>query len=326
MLEGGPWCFFRLLPGRSPLKAVSPVPAPAHGLSLLDYLAGRFTYLSREQWLELLTQGRVSVNGLPGSAEQGLARGDLVGCELPEYTPPEVNFDYAIVHQDPWLLAVAKPPGLRVHSGGKFAQANLVYHLRRLHQPPFPEADLVNRLDADTSGLVLLARDKAVLADLMQQFADGRVEKQYLALVAGLPRPGSGLIDLPIGPVPGALVPRFQVDRQYGKPARTHYRTLQTLSGGTSLLELRPETGRTHQLRVHLAALGHPILGDLLYTLDDAAYLARRRTPAPEAPPVRQLLHSHRLTVRHPIHRTPLTLTAPLPADMAQIIHSGTTA
>lgn len=304
------------------MNVASKVPAAFHGVSVLDYLTRRFTYLPQDAWQQLLAAGKITCGGERCDGARIVAQGEVIGCELPEHTAPVVNLDYAIVYEDDWLLAVNKPPGLRVHSGGKFVQANLVYHLRHVRQPACPSVDLVNRLDANTSGLVLLAKDKAVLSALVQQFKEGTVTKRYLAVVSGRPAPAAGTIDLPIGPVAQALVPRFAIDREQGKAAVTHYRTLHSIGDDYTLLALTPATGRTHQLRVHLAAIGHPIAGDALYTMSDADYLAYRTNPPPPEILQRQALHSHQLQFLHPVAKTTLTLTAPLAADIERFIAS----
>lgn len=302
------------------MNVSSKVPASFDGVSVPEYLATRFTYLPEATWRELVDEGRISCNGVICEGTRRVAHGDIVRCDLPHFDAPAVNLDYKVVYEDEWLLGIDKPAGLRVHSNGKFVTANLIYHLRHVHRPPYPEANLVNRLDADTSGLVLLARDKTVLGHLMGQFAAGLVDKRYLAVVAGGPTPASGTIGLPIGPVKEARVPRHGVDRTAGKTAVTHYQTVRKLSDTFTLLELHPETGRTHQLRVHLAAIGHPIAGDALYTMNDDDYLDWRRTPQPHAILQRQALHCHQLRFLHPIDRTTCTLTAPLATDIEQFI------
>jgi RluA family pseudouridine synthase len=304
------------------MKVAAKVPAAYHGAALCDYLAGRFTYLGKTEWQELIAEGKVTCAGERCDGERLVRQGEEIACELPAHEPPQVNYAYRIVYEDEWLLAVDKPPGLRVHSGGKFVHANLIYHLRHLRQPPYPAVDLVNRLDADTSGLVLLAKEKAVLNALMAQFRAGTVVKRYLAVVTGRPAPDDGTIDLPLGPVENALVPRFAVDRAQGKAAVSHYRTLRPLGSAYTLLALTPETGRTHQLRVHLAAIGHPLLGDALYTMSDADYLAHRLQPPPSEILSRQALHSHQLQFLHPVEKKILTLTAPLAADIEGFIAS----
>lgn len=298
----------------------SKVPESCSEMSVTAYLAARFTYLSERVWSDLVQEGRISCNGRCCEVTTIVHPGDSVSCQLPDFKAPVVNFDYSIVYEDEWLLAINKPPGLRVHSSGKFINANLMYHLRHLHQPPYPETNLINRLDADTSGLVLLARDKVVLSQLMRQFAEGQVVKEYLAVVTGRPSPAQGTINLPIGQVQDARVPRFGVDSSQGKEAVTHYRTLRHLTEHFTLLELKPETGRTHQLRVHMAAIGHPIAGDALYTMNDNDYLDWRLNPNKQTPLQGQALHSHRLQFVHPVGQTPCTLIAPLAPDMAQFI------
>jgi RluA family pseudouridine synthase len=304
------------------MNVSSKVPVPFNGLSVLEYLATRFAYLPEATWSQFIRDGRISCQGVLLDVTCPVARGDTIRCELPDFEAPVVNLDYTVVYEDEWLLGINKPAGLRVHSGGKFVNANLIYHLRHVHEPPYPAANLVNRLDADTSGLVLLARDKSILTQLMRQFADGSVDKRYLAVVAGRPTPADGTIDLPLGPVKDARVPRFGVDRSEGKSAVTHYKTVRELSRDFTLLELHPETGRTHQLRVHLAAIGHPIAGDALYTMNDDDYLRFRRSPQPQSILQRQALHSHQLRFFHPRHQTTCTLTAPLATDIEEFIGS----
>ena len=306
------------------MNVSSKVPAAFNGVSVLEYLATRFTYLPEVTWRQLIKDGRILCNGVNCVGITVVTYGDSIRCDLPDFDPPAVNLDYAIAYQDEWLLGINKPAGLRVHSRGKFVNANLIYHLRHVHLPAYPEVDLVHRLDADTSGLVLLARDKAVLTHLVKQFADGLVEKRYLAVVEGCPTPANGSICLPIGPVKDARVPRYGIDRSEGKMALTHYRTVFNLSARHSLLELHPETGRTHQLRVHLAAMGHPIAGDALYTMTDDDYFEHRRNPPPQVGLQRQALHSHQLQFLHPVHQTTCTLTAPLAADIEQFIEDVT--
>ena len=302
------------------MKVSSKVPAAFTGARLVDYLATRFTYLPETAWRELVEEGKVSCNGVTCDGSTSVSHGDVVNCMLPAFEAPAVNLDYSVVFQDEWLLGVDKPAGLRVHSGGRFATANLTYHLRHQHSPPFPEVNPVNRLDSDTSGLVLLARTPEVLRQLMGQFAEGSVEKRYLAVVSGRPSPPHGIINLPIGPVQQAKVPRFRVDPLNGKQSTTRYRTIGDLPGGLSLMELCPATGRTHQLRVHLAAIGNPITGDALYTMDDDDYLDWRRHSTEQAGMVRQALHCYQMSFFHPARRTRLTLTAPLAPDMVRLI------
>lgn len=307
------------------MRVSSAVPANFSDMPLIGYLAARFTYLSQEDWINLVKQGKVQCNDIVCQTTTCVTQGDVITCELPEFTAPSVNLDYTLVYADRWLLGINKPGNLRVHSQGKFVTANLIYHLRYQHEPPYPEAQLVNRLDAGTSGIVVVARDEEARRQLGQQFSEQLVTKEYLAVVVGIPSQEKGVIDLPIIKIKGTDVKhRYGVARDGGgKTAVSHYECITPLGSQHALLRLYPKTGRTHQLRVHLAAIGHPIVGDALYTMDDAAFLAwcTQRTPTPSMHGLaRQALHCCRTSFIHPITYTPCTIEAPLPDDMQQLI------
>lgn len=302
----------------------SKVTAVYKNSQLLDYLAQRFTYRSQAEWGQLITDGRVSVNGRVASSTDPLRQGDRVACQLPdEPLPDKFDFNYTIVYEDAWLLAVNKPGNLLVHDKGRFAQANLIYHLRQRHQPPYPEARLVNRLDRMTSGVILAARDSDTLRQMQQCFIDQQVEKEYLAVVHGVPAVAHGRIDLPIGrlaSLPGVY--RFGID-ETGKTAVTNYQTVQTFADQFALLRLQPKTGRTHQLRVHLQAIGHPIVGDALYALSDEAYLhwSQGELPFAEGLIARQALHCAQMQFQHPHQQRPCVVEAPLPSDIKSLLY-----
>ncbi|HFE65949.1 MAG TPA: RluA family pseudouridine synthase [Chloroflexi bacterium] len=305
------------------MRVSSKVPAQFKQTAVLDYLTTRFTYRSREEWADLLAEGRVRGNGRILTPDDAITQGDVIACDLPDTTPPPANFDYQIIYEDEWLLGINKPADLRVHAKRRYAQANLIYHLRRLRQPPYPEATLINRLDKDTSGIILIARDGETLRLMQQLFREKAVAKEYLAVVHGVPDPPAGTIDQPIGrmdSLPGVY--RYGVTAE-GKTAVTRYETKQTFTIRNTqyaILKLQPQTGRTHQLRVHLTALGHPIVGDRLYAMSDAAYLdwCAHKTPHPLIQ--RQALHSAAVQFIHPRTQQPLCLTAPLPADIQSLI------
>ncbi|MFO7681304.1 MAG: RluA family pseudouridine synthase [Chloroflexota bacterium] len=301
----------------------SKVPAGFKNALLVDYLAARFSYFPAQTWAGLVENGRLSHNNRPCTLETRVRQGDLVTYHMPDPAPPE-NMDAPILYEDDWLLGVAKPAGLRMHSQGKFVTENLIYYLRYQHEPPYLEADLVNRLDTYTSGVVVLAKDKETLRQLSASFAAGQVEKTYLAVVDGQPEPAGGVIDLPLGGVAGTKTARQQVLRDGGgKTAVTHYHTLETLGPSHALLQLRPQTGRTHQLRVHLAAIGHPIVGDALYQMSDEDYLhwVQNGRSSSQMPLLqRQALHCAATQFIHPVTGKQCALEAPLPADMVDLI------
>jgi tRNA pseudouridine32 synthase / 23S rRNA pseudouridine746 synthase len=205
-----------------------------------------------------------------------------------------------VIHRDPDMLILDKPSGLPVHAGTKIQQ-----HLEELLDAASFGLDevprLAHRLDKDTSGCLVLGCNGDALAALGRLFRLGRVEKVYWAVVAGVPRDPAGRIDLPLLKVAGATGALMVADAA-GKPAVTDYR-VRAASGDLAWLELRPRTGRTHQLRAHCAALGHPILGDPIYG-------PLRPAPCP--------LHLHARSLRVPLRDTepPVAATAPLPAHM----------
>ncbi|MBK7897211.1 MAG: RluA family pseudouridine synthase [Anaerolineaceae bacterium] len=295
----------------------SKVTAVFHQKPLLHYLAGRFTYQTAETWQARIEAGEVSCNGRSATPNQIVRQGDVIACDLPEPPLPDVNLDYEIVYEDTWLLAVNKPGNLKVHGHGRFIQANLVYQLRHSHTPPYPEATLINRLDRDTSGIVLLARDADTLRAVQGQFAERTVQKTYLAVVHGLPDWQTREVDLPIGRLPSAEgVYRYGMTED-GKPAQTLVELVTAFPQNHALVRLTPKTGRTHQLRVHLAALGHPIVGDRLYTLSDADYLAWcAEKPSDNAHLTRHALHCAETTIWHPHEERPFTFHAPLAPDI----------
>ena len=270
--------------------------------TVLDYLSNRFTYLSPAQWRQLLAEGRVRVDGhLAGPTTDAVA-GAIISSTLP--APSATIPAYNVVYEDQWLLAVNKPAGLRVHGRGPFMRANLIYHLR---QHGYPDATLVNRLDSDTSGIVILARKATFLPDLQAQFSRQEVEKQYLAWVHGQP-PLSGSISHSLRDVPGGDERRRYVRPDpAGRAARTDFQLVQQ-QDQYALLHLWPRTGRTHQIRAHLAAIGHPVVGDWQYGRQaDRAALGLNR----------HLLHCRQTSFRHPWLASPLTLDVSPPADFA---------
>ena len=301
----------------------SKVTAVFHKKSLLDYLAGRFTYQTRDVWQTRIEAGDVTCNGRSTTPNQIVRQGDVVACDLPDPPMPDANLNYEIVHEDAWLLAVNKPGNLKVHGHGRFIQANLIYQLRHAHMPPYPDATLINRLDRDTSGIVLLARDTDTLRTVQAQFAARTVEKTYLAVVHGIPTWQNHEVDLPIGRLPSAEgVYRYGL-KEAGKSAQTRMALVRPFSPNHSLIRLTPKTGRTHQLRVHLAALGHPIVGDRLYTMNDADYLAWCEDKVSDETPLpRHALHCAATTIWHPHLERPFTAAAPLAPDILAFLQT----
>jgi 23S rRNA pseudouridine1911/1915/1917 synthase len=229
--------------------------------------------------------------------------------------------DLPVLARGEGWLAVDKPAGIPVHPVNRVRENSLIRLLRR--QEGVESLRLVHRLDRETTGVLLIAATPAAARALALAFERGQVDKQYLALVAGDVELEDGAIDLPIGDRAGRKV-FVRREAGSGAPARTRWRVERRFPGRT-LLRLFPETGRRHQLRVHLAALGHPILGDILYGRPDRDYLdmvrGTRDARREEGAPLRQLLHCARLTFPDPVDGRPRTVAAPLPADFVQAIH-----
>ncbi|MDR2591492.1 MAG: RluA family pseudouridine synthase [Chitinispirillales bacterium] len=275
-----------------------------------DYLADRFTYHNKDEWAELIREGRVFANDARCDEESLVAAGDTIAYEPREFEEPEANLSYSIIYEDDWTLCVDKPANLLVHRAGKSFRNNLVYQLRHVNTPHYPNCHPVHRLDRDTSGTVLFAKDAEQGAVFGNLFRDNSVVKRYAAVVRGYPdieTPFS--IDKPIAPdrsaTPGSAPCRFKADES-GKPACTVIEAAKRFNNGYSLLTVRPMTGRTHQIRVHLASIGFPIAGDLIYGGDDGIK--------------RQALHCESLSFIHPYTNTECTITAPLPEDIRDFI------
>ena len=268
-----------------------------------------------------LTSGHIWLNGVLGSAGDNVHIGDTVEYQIDVIEPP-VDFSYDIVHSDDDILVVSKSGNIPVHASGQYVRHTLV---ARLREDLGEKLDLAHRLDRETSGLVVLSRNVETSRALGEAFSEGRVEKRYAAVVRGSPDRDEFTVDAPLRKI-GKQHPiaRMVVDVSTGKRARTVVRVLERLNGVT-VVEARPHTGRTNQVRVHLEVSGHPIVGDKVYGLP--ADLLRSRVANPDDPGVlshlglpRHALHSAGLRFEHPRTGVPIALSADLPADMAAFI------
>lgn len=273
------------------------------------FVAARTEGLSRSRVQSLLASGDILHNGAPARAAEKLRTGDRLLVRVPDPVPVAdlqgEDIPLRILHEDADLLVLDKPAGLVVHPGagndtGTLVHA-LLHHCRDLSGIGGVERPgIVHRLDKETSGCLVVAKNDASHHALAAQFANRTTEKTYLAIVEGSPRRDSGEINAPIDrhAVNRQKMTVARVDR--GREALTLYRVL-LRENGLALVECRPRTGRTHQIRVHLKHLGHPIAGDPVY--------GRRGRFE------RHLLHAWRLSFAHPRSAERLTFTAPVPAD-----------
>jgi len=277
------------------------------------FIAERFPDLSRSQVRKLIGEGDVLVDGQPAKASYLPEAGDVITLRVPsrEVGPPRPEaMALDIVYEDDHLLVVNKPTGLVVHPSRGHPAGTLVNALLA-HRPSIADADLdpqrpgiVHRLDRDTSGLLVVAADRRTQQQLQAAFKSRAVEKTYLVLVHGRLEPERGAIEAPIGRDP-AHRQRMAVLREGGRYARTEYRVREYL-GRYTYLEADLLTGRTHQLRVHLSAIGYPVAGDRIY--------GRRRTGGD---PDRQFLHAWRLAFDHPATGERMEFHADLAEDLA---------
>jgi 23S rRNA pseudouridine1911/1915/1917 synthase len=297
-------------------------PPDMAGQRLDQVLATLLPDYSRSRLQAWIREGRVTVDGAPLAASVRLRGGEEIGVRLPDErtdAPPAAEpIALDIVHEDADLLVVNKPAGLVVHPGAGVAAGTLMNAL--LHHDPrladVPRAGIVHRLDKDTTGLLLVARTLPAHKRLVELLAEREVHREYVALVQGQIIAG-GTVDAPIG--------RHRTDRTRmavsagGREAVTHYRVAQRFSHHT-LLRVMLETGRTHQIRVHLASIGHAVVGDPTYARLRLPRGASAECQAALSAFHRQALHAAHLELPHPVSDEPLAFDAPLPADMAQLI------
>lgn len=277
-------------------------------------LAVHLPDLSRSLLQHLIRSGNVTVNDRPSKPAYRVEFGDRIVARLPvqgkETIEPEA-IPLRIVYEDEYLLAVDKPAGMVVHPAAGHASGTLVNGLLAycpaLAEVEGPErAGVVHRLDRETSGLILVAKDPQTLAALQRQFKQRLVRKTYVALVEGRVQPREALIEVPVGRDPRQR--KRMVATHTGRPAVTQYRVVETFRDHT-LLEVRPHTGRTHQVRVHLAWLGHPVVGDRVYGSRRQALLHDRH-----------FLHARDLAFTHPKTGQALSLTAEMPPELSALL------
>jgi 23S rRNA pseudouridine1911/1915/1917 synthase len=278
------------------------------------YVAQQVPSLSRSRIKQLIVDGFLRVNGGVVKPSHRLEEGDEVELRIPPLEEVQLvpqNIPLRIVYEDEDLAVVDKPADLVVHPAPGHERGTLANALvARYPDLPVDEAGrpgIVHRLDKDTSGLMLVAKNEGVRRDLQAQFKRGEVHKVYLALVEGKVEPADGVIDAPLGRDPRDRK-RMAVVRSGGRQAVTEYHVLEHL-GDFTLLEVRPQTGRTHQVRVHLAFIRHPVVGDKTYG-------HRKQRLDVE----RQFLHAHRLGFRLPASGERLELVSELPDDLAAVL------
>ncbi len=292
------------------------MPAECAGWRLDAALARLFPQHSRSRLQAWLKAGLIRVDGAAAAAKCKVHGGEVVEfAAAPALAATEdaaEDIALAIVHEDDEIIVIDKPAGLVVHPGNGQPSGTLLNAL--LHHVPslagIPRAGIVHRLDKDTSGLLVVAKTLTAQTDLVRQLQARSVKRHYLALALGRVE-GDGVVDAPLGRH-AVQRTKMAVVKSGGKEARTHYAVQERL-GKCTLLECRLETGRTHQIRVHLASIGHPLVGDPTYGR------AKSGDPRLDAFP-RQALHAWRLSLRHPQNGEEMGWESPLPADFARLL------
>jgi 23S rRNA pseudouridine1911/1915/1917 synthase len=298
----------------------------AAGLRLDRALAEALPQLSRERVKALIKDGRVAdANGAPLRDPSAKAAAPaIITLRLPPPTPARTvaqDLDLVIAFEDEHLIVVDKPAGMVVHPAAGNFDGTLVNAL--LHHCAgqlsgiggVARPGIVHRIDKDTSGLIVAAKHDAAHEGLAKQFAAHSIDRRYLAIATGRPMPASGTVDAALGRSSSNRKKMAVVAEGRGKHAVTHYRTVEPLTGAT-LIECRLETGRTHQVRVHMAHIGHPLVGDPVY--------GRARKPLSEVLKARgfarQALHAAHLGFIHPVTASRVALDSEMPADMRGLI------
>ena len=296
------------------------VPLADGGLRLDQALVKLLPQYSRSRLQDWIGQGLVTVNGSPATVKHKVWGGERI-CVSPQIHPSDQtsqaeDIPLDIVYEDEAIIVLDKPVGLVVHPGSGNWQGTLLNALL-FHAPELknvPRAGIVHRLDKDTSGLMVVAKTLVTQTALVRQMQARSVKREYLALVWGELDHG-GTVDLPIGRHPSQRVKMAVIEN--GKEAITHY-TIEANFPGCTFVRCRLETGRTHQIRVHLAYIGHPLVGDRVYQRGVPKCVPQLRELLNGFP--RQALHATRLALAHPLTGEQMEWESPLPEDMAELL------
>lgn len=319
-------------PGSDPDGIVLTFPvAPEQAGQRLDrFIQNRIPRLSRTRAQEIVKSCAYREDGTRRRASERVRAGEVVMLVRPRFQEPDTPRSFEVVYEDDGVLAVDKPAGLPMHPTATYHRNTLTYLLReRYGDAAMPH--IAHRLDRETSGVVVCGKTREAARSLKMDFERRRVDKTYLALVRGEVAEDEGQIGLPMAAAREGLHLCMEVREEGdgGLPARTLWR-VRARAAGLSLLELEPETGRQHQLRVHLAAIGHPIVGDKLYGPEGVQpfldYIEEGMTDSlrERLGHDRQALHAHALRMPHPLGQDRLELRAPLAADLRQLWRDAT--
>lgn len=305
------------------------------GRRLDVYLAAKYSNYSRTFLNKLVKEGKVTINGEQVKPHYELKRYDKIHVELPVFhkaTLVPENIPIDVIHEDDYLLIINKPADIIVHPArgnmtGTLVNA-LVFYCDTLPEGETEESKIrpgiIHRLDRDTTGAMIIVKDEASRGWIGKQFEDRQIKKEYLTIVEGMVELDEDIIRLPIGRHK-KCPEKMAVDRMHGREAVTIYHVEERFKGFT-LLRVQIKTGRTHQIRVHMAAIGHPVTCDAQYGRREELYLSElnggEHTEGEEPIIDRQALHAHNITFNHPGSKRLETYTAPLPKDMTNLLEA----
>ncbi|MFN7685440.1 MAG: RluA family pseudouridine synthase [Oligoflexia bacterium] len=320
------------------------------GVRLDHFLKSRYRSRSRQSIQTAIDEGWITIERhigrhapIPGKPKPStpVMPGDEIRVLTERKPEPEVNFNYKVIFEDDSLFVIDKPPNLPVHPAGRYYFNTLLVHLKTqgFRDPLRGEREffLVHRIDKETSGILVLTKDKETCARMTEQFAQRTTRKRYLAIVRGIPTESSFVIDAPMARAKHSKIELKMAilsEREGGQTAYTAFHVLETCRnrhGEFALVECHPKTGRQHQIRLHLEHAGHPILGDKLYGMSEQAALAffERETLSAERWAAlihpRHALHAAGLSFNHPVTGKRIEFESELPADLRSFLAIGPT-
>lgn len=291
-----------------------------HGMRLDAYLAANYPFLSRPQWKARISDSQVKVNGRVVRASFKLQESDQICYYRPQSDEPEVDDNIKVIWEKEGVMAVYKPSNLPMHEGGRFRKNTFSEVIRNKIGE---EWAAIHRLDRETSGIVLCAADKNLRNKLSAEFRERTMSKTYLAIARGVPEKDEWIIDAPIGEAKETTFRLKKWVEEDGLPSVTSYKILDK-TDTHCLLQVSPKTGRTHQIRVHSAWYGLPLVGEKKYYPDETVYieymdhgLTERVVRLSESE--RLCLHATSLVFRHPVSEEVSLVDSPMPEDMAVV-------
>ena len=285
-----------------------------HGQTLLAHLASLYPHSTPQDWQQNLKNGEVTLNGVTATGSESVIPGQVLVWNRPAWIEPDVPQHFEVLLDDPHLLAVNKPSGLPTLPGGGFMENTLL----RLVQKQFPNANPVHRLGRGTSGIVLFAKTPQAAANLTANWNSPRIQKIYRALAQNIAEHDEYEILTPIGQVPHPRLGQVWAASPNGKPSKSVAKVISrsastTANGGTTAFEVSLHSGRPHQIRIHLASIGHPLVGDPLYGLGGQPLENLPGLPGDGG----YFLHAQYLRLHHPITGEQINLEAALPSGFS---------